>query len=154
MATDTSATKFNLNQVRSDYQDIFATHGIRYVRIQWVDLLNQVRCRILPVSYFFKLLDSERPGVALAKAVLGFVVIQIAPGFSAAGEHIYVIDFSSFRPCSYAPGHAVFFGFVQQQVAVLRPSGPSFEVPLCPRTVVSRLVRLSSPKQRRRILDR
>ncbi|KAF8548604.1 glutamine synthetase/guanido kinase [Imleria badia] len=124
-----------------DFAPVFDARGIRYVRIQWVDYNNQVRCRILPVSYFCKLLESERPGIMLTKATLGVIVLEIAPGFSAVGEHIYVIDFSSFRPCSYAPGHAVFFGFFQEQVSVPRPSGPSFAVPLCPRTVLSRLLR-------------
>jgi len=124
-----------------DFASIFNANAIRYVRIQWVDFNNQVRCRFLPVSYFHKLLNSERPGVTLTKAVLGLVVLQVAPGFSAVGEHIYVIDFSSFRLCSYAPGHAVFFGYFQEQVSVPRPSGPSFEVPFCPRTVLSRLIR-------------
>ena len=124
-----------------DFAPIFDAHSIRYVRIQWVDLNNQVRCRLLPVSYFRELLDLERPGVTLTKAALGLVVLQVAPGFSFVGEHIYVIDFSSFRICSYAPGHAVFFGFFQEQVSVPRPSGPSFEVPFCPRTVLSRLLR-------------
>ena len=123
------------------YAWIFNTHQIRYIRIQWVDLNNQVRCRVLPVSYFRKLFELERPGVTLTKAALGLVVLQVAPGFSAVGEHIYVIDFSSFRVCTYAPGHAVFFGFFQEQVSVPRPSGPSFEVPFCPRTVLSRLLR-------------
>jgi glutamine synthetase len=129
---------------RNSYKDFASTISfcdIRYVRIQWVDLNNQVRCRLLPVSYFRKLLELERPGVTLTKATLGIVVLQVAPGFSFVGEHIYVIDFSSFRVCSYAPGHAVFFGFFQEQVSVPRPSGPSFEVPFCPRTVLLRLLR-------------
>ena len=127
-----------------NYASILETRGIRYVRIQWVDLPNQVRCRLVPVSYFLKLLDSERPGVTLAKAALGMVVLQTIPGFSAVGEYIYVIDLSSFRPCSYASGHAVCFGYFQEQVSVPRPSGPSFEVPFCPRTVLSRLMRFGN----------
>ncbi|KAF8548606.1 glutamine synthetase/guanido kinase [Imleria badia] len=127
-----------------DFASVFDAHGVRYVRIQWVDLNNQVRCRFLPVSHFRKLLESERPGVTLTKAALGIVVLQLASGFSAVGEHIYVIDFSSFRLCSYAPGHAVFFGFFQEQVSVPRPSGPSFAVPLCPRTVLLRLLRYAA----------
>ncbi|KAI9461333.1 hypothetical protein HD554DRAFT_2176299 [Boletus coccyginus] len=126
-----------------DFASIFNANGIRYVRIQWVDFNNQVRCRFLSVSYFRKLLNSKRPGVTLTKAILGLLlVLQVAPGFDAFGEHIYVIDFSSFRLCSYAPGHAVFFGYFQEQVSIPRPTGgPSFEVPLCPRTVLSRLIR-------------
>ena len=106
-----------------------------------MDLNNQVRCRLLPVSYFHKLLELERPGVTLTGAALGLVVLQVAPGFSAVGERIYVSDFSSFRVCSYTPGHAVFFGFFQEQGSVPRTSGPSVEVPFCPRTVLPCLLR-------------
>ena len=129
---------------RKSYQDfapVFDAHNIRYIRIQWADYNNQVRCRILPVSYFRKLLESERPGILLTKATLGVVVLQIVPGFSAVGEHIYVVDFASFRLCSYAPGYAAFFGFFQEQVSIPRPNGPSFAVPLCPRTLLLRLLR-------------
>ncbi|KAN0088896.1 hypothetical protein V8E55_005953 [Tylopilus felleus] len=100
---------------------IFGAHHVRYVRIQWVDLNNQVRCRVLPVTHFRKFLESDRPGVTVVKGALGVVVLQLAPGFSPVGEYVYVIDFSSFRPCNYAPGHAVFFGFFQEQVAIARP---------------------------------
>ena len=132
------------------FESTFNERGVRYVRIQWVDLCSQVRCRVLPISYFFKLLRSDRPGVTLTKAALGLVVLQTAPGFSAVGEHIYVVDLSSFRTCSYAPGHAVFFGYLQEQAAVPRPSGPSFEVPFCPRTVLTRLIRSGQPDARLR----
>ncbi|KAG9311497.1 hypothetical protein JVU11DRAFT_7694 [Chiua virens] len=131
----------SLRRSFEDFAPAFHTHNIRYIRIQWVDLLNQVRCRTVPLSYFRKLLESERPGVTMTKAALGLVVLQVAPGFSAVGEDIYVIDFSSFRPCSYAPGHGVFFGFFQEQMPVPRPGGLSIEVPYCPRALVSRLVR-------------
>ena len=127
------------------FESIFNERGVRYVRIQWVDLCNQVRCRVLPISYFSMLLKSDRPGVSLAKAALGIVVLHVVPGFSVVGEHHYVVDLSSFRTCSYAPGHAVFFGYFQEQVAVPRPSGPSFEVPVCPRTVLTRLIRSGQP---------
>ena len=141
MTHNTSVIKPLQNGSTPNFAPVLNTRGIRYVRIQWVDLLNQVRCRLFPVSYFLKLLDSERPGVTLTKAALAVIVLQSIPGFSAVGEHIYVIDLSSFRRCSYAPGHAVCLGFFQEQVSVPRPSGPSFEVPFCPRTVLSRLIR-------------
>ena len=134
------------NDPTPNFPAIFHARGIRYVRIQYVDHLNQVRCRVVPVSYFLKLFDSERPGIMLPKVAFGVVVLQVAPGFRPTGEYIYVIDVSSFRPCSYAPGHAVVFGFFQEQVSVPRPSRTSFEVPNCPRTLLSRLLRSDTLK--------
>ncbi|KAH0835045.1 hypothetical protein J3R83DRAFT_10782 [Lanmaoa asiatica] len=131
-------------RLHDDVLSFLNAHSIRYVRIQWADLTNQVRCRILSVSHFRKLLALERPGVTMIKGALALVVLQLPPGFGPVGEYIYVFDLSSFRPCHYAPGHAVFLGFFQEKASVPRPSGPSFEVPSCPRTVLLRLVKYTA----------
>lgn len=55
--------------------------GIRHVRVQWVDLLNQVRYRVVPLPYFEKLLQTTRPGISLTKATLGLAFITIVEGF-------------------------------------------------------------------------
>ena len=56
-------------------------NGIKYVRIQWVDLINNIRYRVVPLPYFEKLLKTSRPGVSLTKAVLGLVFITVVEGF-------------------------------------------------------------------------
>jgi len=56
-------------------------NGIKYVRIQWVDLTNQIRYRVVPLPYFAKLLKTSRPGTSLTKAVLGMVFITLVEGF-------------------------------------------------------------------------
>jgi hypothetical protein len=55
--------------------------GIKYIRIQWVDLINNIRYRVLPLAYFEKLLKTSRPGTSLTKAALGIVVVTLAEGF-------------------------------------------------------------------------
>lgn len=55
--------------------------GIEFIRIQWVDLINNIRYRVLPLEYFEKLLMSSRPGISLTKACLGLVFITIVEGF-------------------------------------------------------------------------
>lgn len=90
--------------------------GIKYMRITWVDYINNIRLRVVPRKYFNKLLDSSRPGVSLAKAGFGLVFLAVAPGFSGAGEYHYVLDPSSFRLSPYAPGHASVMGFLQEKV--------------------------------------
>ena len=54
---------------------------IQYVRIQWVDLVNQIRYRVVPLPYFAKLLKTSRPGTSVTKAVLGMVFITLVEGF-------------------------------------------------------------------------
>lgn len=111
--------------------------GVSYVRIQWVDLINSVRFRILPVSYFVRLCETARPGVCLSKATLGLVGISMAEGFTGTGEYLYAIDLSSFRLCPYAPGHAVVMGWFQEKIPP--PSG-ILAAPLCPRTLLKNVV--------------
>ena len=56
-------------------------HGIRYVRIQWVDLVNNIRCRVVPLAYFNKLIAVSRPGLSIPKVALGIVFLTVAEGF-------------------------------------------------------------------------
>ena len=43
-----------------------------FVRIQWVDLINNIRYRVVTRAYFEKLLySSGRPGVSITKCALG-----------------------------------------------------------------------------------
>ena len=55
--------------------------GIRYIRIQWVDLINNIRYRVVPLAYFKKLAGLSRPGISVPKVALGFVLLTAAEGF-------------------------------------------------------------------------
>ena len=55
--------------------------GINHVRVQWVDLLNQVRYRVVPLPYFERLLQTSHPGISMTKAALGLAFITIVEGF-------------------------------------------------------------------------
>ena len=55
--------------------------GIRYIRIQWVDLINNIRYRIVPLPYFKKLLALSRPGISIPKVALGIAFLAVAEGF-------------------------------------------------------------------------
>ncbi|OCH86577.1 FLU1-II protein [Obba rivulosa] len=123
-------------QTVRDLKARLTLHGIRYVRITWVDFSNTVRFRVLPVSYFRKLLDTSRPGVCLAKVTLGIVGILLAEGFLGTGEDLYVIDVSTFRVCAYAPGHASVMGCFQEKLPS-PTAGPTID--FCPRTLVKRI---------------
>ena len=113
--------------------------GIQFVRIQWLSLHNVVHFRIVPRAYLAKLLKASRPSVTLTKATLGLVGLNLADwhGFSAVGEDLYTPDASSFRICTYAPGHASVMGFFEEKAPT-----PTFglTVPICPRTLLKRVV--------------
>ena len=122
--------------------DELLTPDIAFVRIQWVDYTNIVRFRVLSAPYFRTLLSNPaktRPGVGLSKVVFGIVGISLAPGFGPTGEYLYVPDMRSWRVCTYAPGHASVMGWFQEKTPASPTAG--LEVPLCPRTMLARLVK-------------
>ncbi|EIW55884.1 FLU1-II [Trametes versicolor FP-101664 SS1] len=126
--------------------DELLTPDVQFVRVQWVDLINTIRYRILPAGYFRTLLSdpSSRGGVQIGKIVLGLVGLQHAPGFGAVGEYLYVPDLSSWRVCTYAPGHASVMGWFQEKTP--DPQTGRLAVDLCPRTLLARLVQEAQEK--------
>ncbi|KAF8265800.1 glutamine synthetase/guanido kinase [Lactarius quietus] len=116
-------------------------HGIRYIRLQWVDLTNTSRNRIIPLAAFSELLGASRPGVALSKVVLGVTGFLCAPGFSGNGEYLYTPDLSSLRLCGYAPGHASLMGWFEEKLPIQKQVGKNaLGVPLCPRGILRGIV--------------
>ncbi|TFK86124.1 FLU1-II [Polyporus arcularius HHB13444] len=125
--------------------DELLTPDIKFVRVQWIDFINTPRVRVLSVAYFRKLYENPhtRVGVGLAKVALGIVGLSLAEGFGAVGEWLYVPDLSSWRVCTYAPGHAVVMGWFQEKMPAPETG---FDMPLCPRTLLHRLVREAQDK--------
>jgi len=111
--------------------------GIRYVRITWVDLINNIRYRVLPLNYFKRVLESDRPGISVPSVVFGLITLQIAEGFAPIGEYLYVPDINTLRVCPYAKGHASIYGWFQEKVP---PPNGGLEVELCPRTLLTKVL--------------
>lgn len=117
------------------------SRGVEYIRLQWVDTVNNIRYRVIPISYFAKLLDSPRPSVSITNSVLGQVFITLVPGFSPVGEYLYLPDMNSIRLCPYAEGHASVMGWFEEKVPVKGPDGNmTLTVPMCPRSTLRRIV--------------
>ncbi|KAF9525409.1 hypothetical protein CPB83DRAFT_859515 [Crepidotus variabilis] len=115
--------------------------SIKYVRIQWVDLVNNIRYRVVPIDYFEKLLKTSRPGVSITKAAMGLIFITMADGFGPAGEYLYAIDPASVKMCPYALGHASVMGWFQEKTPTPGVDGHlAIEVDLCPRTILQRVI--------------
>ncbi|KAK7059078.1 hypothetical protein VNI00_001702 [Paramarasmius palmivorus] len=115
--------------------------GAKYVRIYWVDLANIRRCRLLPIQYFKELISSNRPGVNVANVSLGLIYLITPPTFSAIGEYLYAPEIATLRPLPFAPGHFGVLGHFQEKTPYAGPDGAlTVDVPLCPRTVLKRVV--------------
>lgn len=113
-----------------------------YIRIQWVDLTNIVRLRVVPLEYFKKILETSRPGVAIAKVTMGLVYLITADAFSPMGEYLYIPDLSTLRICPYAPGHASLLGRFEEKAPYTDSNGKlTVEVALCPRSILERTVK-------------
>lgn len=61
--------------------DIHNLPGIKYIRIQWVDLTNAICYRVIPISYFIKILQSPRPSISITRSILGLVHLTLVEGF-------------------------------------------------------------------------
>ncbi|KAF5385791.1 hypothetical protein D9615_002622 [Tricholomella constricta] len=119
--------------------------NISYIRLQWVDLINNIRCRVIPLPYFLRLLESSRPGVGVAKVCLGLVYLMTAPGFPPSGEYLYVPDLSTIRPCPYSPGEVSVMGWFQEKTPYPGADNKlTVDVALCPRATLRRVLRDSS----------
>ncbi|KAF9482735.1 glutamine synthetase/guanido kinase [Pholiota conissans] len=115
--------------------------GTKYVRITWVDLVNNIRYRIIPLPFFEKLLQTSRPGTSITKASFGIIFAALADGFNPTGEYLYAIDLSSLRLCPYASGHASVLGWFEEKTPLPGLTGmQALEVDLCPRTILRRVV--------------
>ncbi|KAF7297573.1 1,2-dihydroxy-3-keto-5-methylthiopentene dioxygenase [Mycena kentingensis (nom. inval.)] len=130
-------TPQSVSQPKSNPYRVLDDPSIKYVRIYWVDWTNLRRCRIVPIAHFKALLASNRPGVNVAKVLLGFVYLQVAPLFSEMGEYLYAIDMDTLRPCPWAPGHWAVLGRFEEKAPIGTLS--VITVDLCPRTILRRI---------------
>lgn len=81
-----------------------------------------------------------RKSVGITKAVLGIIQVDmIAPGFYPTGEYFLMPDLKSLRTSSLEPRYASFMGQLEEKFSEPR------EVDLCPRTILSRIVRSQNP---------
>ncbi|CCM06626.1 uncharacterized protein FIBRA_08906 [Fibroporia radiculosa] len=111
---------------------------IRYIRVQWADPANIVRYKVLSRSYFVKLLHSSRPSITMASPAWFSAGLAFVPDPDLMfNEWLYVFDPSSFRKCTYAPGHATIMGFLEHKTP--SPSG-GVTLDVCPRTMLKRIV--------------
>ncbi|KAK0434015.1 hypothetical protein EV421DRAFT_1365739 [Armillaria borealis] len=115
--------------------------GITYVRLTWIDLTSVIRYRVIPITYFLKMLKSQRPSIAMVKCTFGMVYLNMAEDFLPMGEYLYVIDLSTLRLCPYEEGTASVMGWFQEKAPVTGADGqPTVEVSVCPRGTLRRVV--------------
>ncbi|KAG9080867.1 hypothetical protein FS749_007869 [Ceratobasidium sp. UAMH 11750] len=134
----------------SSLVDALRSQGIKFVRLAWVDYVNLLRYRVIPIDHFVSIVGSQliktpssfpseqlaESGTSIVQAALGLVANDgLTPGVSTSGDRDLKPDFSSTWKPSYAPGHAYMMGrFFHKSHA----GGAEFET--CPRTILQRVV--------------
>jgi glutamine synthetase len=114
-----------------------AGHGIRFVRLTWVDLANATRFRVISLAHFLRILAAPRPAISLIRATPAIVFNSTTPGSSSVGEVVYTPDLTSLRVTSYAPGHALLFGWFEEKAL---HEGRVVSAPTCPRNLLRRVI--------------
>ncbi|KAJ7142135.1 hypothetical protein C8R43DRAFT_892199 [Mycena crocata] len=119
--------------------------GIRFIRFQFVDLTNNVRYRVIPITYFEKILATPRPSISILTMGLGAVFFTIADGFAPNSEYLYLPDMSTVRILPYKPGHASVLGWFAEKhpTGTDDGNGPGNLVSLaelCPRRILRDVV--------------
>ncbi|KZP04099.1 glutamine synthetase/guanido kinase [Athelia psychrophila] len=112
--------KYTLQNVAQQTPLYAAASGVEFVRIQWVDMTNAIRYRVVPIACLEKLFDSLRPGVAIVRCTLGMAYMTLADGFSPIGDVM---------------------GFFQKMALIQGPEDqPTVSTNLCPRTNLQRII--------------
>ncbi|KAG8699163.1 hypothetical protein FRC09_006784 [Ceratobasidium sp. 395] len=125
------------------------SQSIKFIRLAWVDYVNLIRYRIIPIDSFASVVGSQliqtpsslpseqlaESGISLVQATLGLVTNDgLTPGVSTSSDHDLKPDFSTVWIPSYAPGHAYMMGrFFHKSYE----GGAEFET--CPRTILQRV---------------
>ncbi|KAG8746273.1 hypothetical protein FRC10_005522 [Ceratobasidium sp. 414] len=126
------------------------SQNIKFIRLAWVDYVNLVRYRVIPIDHFVSVVGSQlvktpaslpweqlaESGISIVQAALGLAANDgLTPGVSTSGDHDLKPDLSSMWKPSYAPGHVYMMGrFFHKSHA----GGAEFET--CPRTILQRVV--------------
>jgi hypothetical protein len=126
------------------------SQNIKFIRLAWVDYVNLIRYRAIPIDHFTSIVGSQliqtpsslsfeqlaESGISIVQAALGLTVNDgLTPGVSASGDHDYKPDFSSLWKPSFAPGHAYMMGRLFHKS---HEGGAESET--CPRTILQRVV--------------
>ncbi|CAE6355705.1 unnamed protein product, partial [Rhizoctonia solani] len=127
------------------------SQGVKFVRLTWVDYVNLIRYRVIPVAHFasasgdnfmlsleassaYRIAESG-PGVVRLGLSLG-VQDSMPAGSIISGDMDLKADFSSTWNAPFAPGHAYMMGRFFEKAHY---QGGSGESEICPRTILHKI---------------
>src|SRR5271154_3482536 len=78
--------------------------SIKYIRYQWIDYTGILRLRVIPVAQAHRLAVHSSPFAMSPIAMTSTTINEFMPGLIPTGIDLIYPDYTSLRPCLYAPG--------------------------------------------------
>ncbi|KAK8037747.1 extracellular developmental signal biosynthesis protein FluG [Apiospora marii] len=130
-----SGNKSSSSRPKRDVAKLLHETGCKWVRLVWVDYTASTRCRVIPVKQVLKALHQNGGNGSWTNTMAAFGLLQIdmpIPQITSTGMYKLAVDWASLR-AGPAPGHMSCFSEFRE------PDG-LVESPLCPRTLLRRVV--------------
>ncbi|CAE6424633.1 unnamed protein product [Rhizoctonia solani] len=128
------------------------SQGIKFIRLTWVDYVNMIRYRVIPIAHFASVsgnnfisgfagsslqrIAESGPGVVRVGLSLG-VQDSMPAGGVVSGDVELKADYSSMWKAPFAPGHAYMMGRFFEKEHSQRGAGES---DICPRTILHKII--------------
>ncbi|CAE6416926.1 unnamed protein product [Rhizoctonia solani] len=124
------------------------SQGIKFIRLAWVDYVNMIRYRVIPIDHFTSIsgtsfisdpsqrIAESGPGVVRVGLALG-VEDSMPAGSLVSGDFDLRADFSSMWRAPFVSGHAYMMSRFFEKAHY---PGGSGESEICPRTILHRVV--------------
>ncbi|KAG8689194.1 hypothetical protein FRC11_003844 [Ceratobasidium sp. 423] len=128
------------------------SQGIKFIRLVWVDYVNMIRYRVIPIDHFACISGSKfisgpetsssqrmaESGPSVVRVGLSLGIQDSMPaGSSVSGDFDLRADFSSMWKAPFAPNHAYMMGRFFEKAHYQGGGGQS---KICPRTILHRIV--------------
>ncbi|KDN45690.1 hypothetical protein RSAG8_04774, partial [Rhizoctonia solani AG-8 WAC10335] len=140
------------------------SQGIKFIRLAWVDYVNMIRYRAIPIEHFTfisgntfisgpETSSSQRiaesgPGLVRVGLSLG-IQDSMPAGSLVSGDFDLRADFSSMWKAPFSPGHAYMMGRFFEKAHY---AGGSGESEICPRTILHRIIQRAERELNARFL--
>ncbi|CAE7221000.1 unnamed protein product [Rhizoctonia solani] len=128
---------------------LIKSQGIKFIRLAWVDYVNMMRYRVIPIEHFTSVSGSNfisgpetsstqriaESGPSLPRSGLSMGLWGMPAGGSVSGEIDFKADFSSMWKAPFAPMHAYMMGRLFE-----KPYYGGGESQICPRTILHKII--------------
>lgn len=150
------------NRTLKESISLIKSRGIKFIRVVWVDYVNLIRYRVVPINHFESLVGTDfmsssntsspeqlvESGLNLIRAGLVLGVQDGLPsGVSTSGDFDLKPDFSTMWKAPFMPTHAYMMGRFFE-----KPHSGNQESAICPRTILQRVIQRAERESKSKFL--